>query len=711
MADPFDKFKEKLKWEKGKQASPEHSALISHVKKLISKSRTDMAKNFTKWDNNDDVFRSRRILDKADRAAEAKGQPKKLIVPLTFAQIMTFVSFCVMSVMQNRRFFELEPTGTEDNPLDEPMELILERDLRRNTWTSFLVQFFLNIGRFSLAAAEVCYKEDYRYMRIPQTETEQGAFGVETNKQTYDFQKIPTFIGNKVYSVSPYSFLPDTRLPLTRFQEGEFCASENQFSMATLRNDDSLFNLDVIPKITIDQYRERRKVSRIDLGADDHKNPNLGSGEDSGTGDGFVKSGPIVITKVVVDLVPNDFKVQDKEGELGTEKFPVRYLMWYANDKVIIRFEEAYYLHCQFPYICAQYLPDEHQNINEGLADICDQMTNLITWLINAHVTSQRNSVQSKWIVDPAGVDVKSLESESPYIFLKRNASQTGIDRYIKQFETKDTTANVMQDVGSLKELLEIVTGLSSQMQGQYSQGRRSATQDRVVAQGASARGKTSLSTIWDAAFEPLGKQLIANNRQEMDKETFLRIMGKRQWPVNPDIPPQVDPMTGASVPTYFTDDEIFTMFKADPITIATSEDFFVFDGTLPSEKAFLAQSMQEILVTILQNPDVASILGYGPEQVKELFQQIYLLRGVTPARLPAPSPQPAQPPEGGQQAGPEPPPAPRELITVKLPDLAGKERDQALAMFGIKADSPAADKKLKMENPPPTPKSNGQRG
>jgi hypothetical protein len=231
------------------------------------------------------------------------------------------------------------------------------------------------------------------------------------------------------------------------------------------------------------------------------------------------------------------------------------------------------------------------------------------------------------------------------------------------------------------------------------------------VAQGASARGKTTLSTIWDSAFEPLGKQLIANNRQEMDEETFFRILGKRQWPANPDIPPQVDPMSGASVATPFTDDEMFAMFKADPITIATSEDFFVFDGTLPSEKAFLAQSMQEILVTILQNPEVASILGYGPEQVKELFEQVYLLRGVTPARLPAPSPQPALPPEGGKQAGPEPPPPPRELITVKLPDLAGKERDQALAMFGIKADSKASDKKLKMENPPPTPKSNGQRG
>jgi hypothetical protein len=187
-----------------------------------------------------------------------------------------------------------------------------------------------------------------------------------------------------------------------------------------------------------------------------------------------------------------------------------------------------------------------------------------------------------------------------------------------------------MSDVDALKSLLEAVTGNSAQMQGQYSQGRRSATQDRVVAQGAGARGKTTLGSIWDTAFEPLGKQLIANNRQEMDLETFSRILGRRDFGINPDT----------QLP--FTIEEIFVLFKSDPVGIATSEDFFVFDGTLPSEKAFLAQSLQEMLMTIMTNPQVAMILGFGPAQVKELFNQIYLLRGVTPARLPAPTQAPA---------------------------------------------------------------------
>lgn len=637
----FEDFRKKLEDPK----SEEHAALLRYAKGKIDKSREEMAKSYSCWDANDDVFRSRRKVDKEDLNSLAKGEPKKMIVPLTFSQVMTFVAFCVMSVTQNKRFFELEPTGTEDNPLDEPIELILERDLRRNQWTTFLVQFFLDVGRFSLAAGEVCYAEETRYMRIPKTETVEGPFGTTTEQTTAEFEPIKTFEGNRIYPVSPYRFFPDPGVPLSRYQEGEFCGSEDTFSLSKLKSlGPSMFNLDNIPKMNEEEYKTRRQKSRIDFGPMSRENPNLGSWsspEDATKPDNMVKAGPVVVTKLVCDITPEYLEVGEKGTKLGDEKFPVRYLVWYANDRTIVRFEEFYALHGMFPYIAGQYLPDQHKNINEGLADICDQITNLITWKINAHVASQKNSVLSKFVIDPSGIDVKGLESRSPYIFTKKNAAQTGVERYIKQFTTQDVTANVLQDVAGFKDLLEGITGMSAQMQGQYSAGRRSATQDRVVAQGASARGKTHLGSIWDTAFEPLGKQMITNNRQEMDFETFERIMGKRTWPTNPDTQ-TVDPLTGQVRGVPYTTEEIFTMFKSTPQDLAMSEDFFVFDGTLPSEKAFLAQSLQEIFMTLMTNPAITQVLGFGPDQIRELFNQIYILRGVTPARLPAPTSAPA---------------------------------------------------------------------
>lgn len=648
----FDQFKAALQ----KDDSPEHGALLAHVQRLINISRKDMSKFYPTWDEFDNVFRSRRRVDKEDIENIKKGNLAKLIVPLTHSQVMTFVAFALMSITQNRRFFELEPTGREDDVLAEPSELILERDLRKNQWNTFLVQFFLDVGRFCLGAAEVCYKEEFRNIRITETDEFTGAFGTKSKKTTSDFKRLPYFVGNKIYPVSPYHFFPDTRLPLTRYQEGEFCGSEDVFAYASLQGQDYLFNLDKIPKFTPEGYRKFRERSRADLGpivSEPNKNPNLGDGQ--GDHASTVNSGDVCVTKMVFDLIPKNFKNGETAWFDGELDFPVRYIAWVANDKTVVRFEEAYYLHCQFPYVAAQYIPDQHELVNDGIAAVCDQLTSLVTWKINAHMASQRNSVNSKYIVDPAGIDVKNLDANNPYIYLKRNASSTGVDRYIKQFKTEDTTQSTFVDIGQIEGILEKATGLSAQLQGQYSQGRRSATQDKVVAQGATARGKTTLSGIWDTAFEPLGKQLLINNRQEMDFDTFARIMGDREWPANPKAPPQgVDPQTGQSIPTLYTTEEVFVLFKATPEELVQSEDFFVYDGTLPSEKAFLAQSLQEIFTTILSNPIVGQTLGIGPEFVKELFNQIYLLRGVTPARLPALTPAlPAQPAQTVNPAGP----------------------------------------------------------
>lgn len=655
----FEKFKEKIK----DPTSKEHGALLKFCKSRIDRSRKKMSENYERWDYNDAIFRSQRKIDKEDRAAVNKGNTAKMIVPLTHAQCLTFVAFCCMTLQQNPRFFNLAPTGTEDNPLREPMELILERDRQRNRWNTFLVQFFLDIAKFSLGVAEVCYEEIVRHMRIPQQKQEVGAMGVEVTTNTNGFQPIPVFLGNKVHPISPYRFFPDADMPLTRYQEGHYCGSEDRFDYTVLQTDPACFNTDKIPKFTDKELKERKEISRVDE-VPIRTNPNLG-GVDLFTKkdkESFVTSGGVVVTKLVIDITPKNFDAGDGTQSLGDEDFPVRYIVWYSNDQIINRFDEAYYLHGMFPYIMGQYIPDQHCMVTDGLADVCDQITTYITWLANTHKASQANAVESKYAVDPAGVDMASLESRSPYIKLKKNAANTDVRRYITQFQTVDATANAPAEIAQFKDLLESVTGLSGFMQGQSSSGRRSATQDKVVTQGAAARGKTTLGSIWDQAFQPLGRQFIANNRQDMEFDTFARIVGG-SLPINPSLPPtpQQDPVTGGItlIPARYTIEELYALFHSDPVSIALSEDFFVFDGSLPAEKSFLAQSLQEIFMEMAANPAIAQVMGYGPSELQQLLENIYTLRGVPQSMLPAPTPQAPMPVAGAPNITALPQPAP----------------------------------------------------
>lgn len=640
---PFDAFKEKVE----DPTTEQHKRLLDFAKGKIKKSRAKMSPSYPRWDYADAIFRSRRHIDKEDRSAIAKGNTAKMVVPLTFSQVMTFVAFGCMTLQQNDRFYNLQATGTKNNPLRESMELVLQMDVLQNQWNTFLVQFFLDIGKFSLGCAEVCYEEQIRMMRVPVTKQEMGPMGIPTSTTTNDFQPIPVFVGNKVHSLSPYRFYPDADMPLSRYQEGSYCGSEDVFDYGVLSADSNLFNLDKIPKMTKTMIEERKSISRVGNEFPIRTNENMGGQQSSMDKSDYVTSGGVIVTKLVVDVIPSKFKIgNDDSSPLGDEDFPVRYIIWYANDQTVIRFEEAYYLHGMFPYIAAQYLPDQHQHITESLADVCEQITEYITWLANTHKASQANSVESKWAIDPSGVDIKTIESRSPYMFLKKNAAHTDVRRYITQFQTTDTTMNAPAEIAQFKELLENVTGYSGFMQGQSSAGRRSATQDKVVTQGAAARGKTTLSCIWDQAFAPLGKQFIANNRQEMDLDTFTQIVGDQPTEM-------VNPVTG--VP--YTTQDLFSLFSADPITIATAKDFFVFDGSLPSEKAFLAQSLQEILMEMMSNPQIAMIMGYGPADLRSLFENIYTLRGVPTSMLPAPVPVPPQQPGAPPNLSVLPPP------------------------------------------------------
>ena len=80
--------------EQGK-TSPFSQALLEHVKDLVEMSRDEMNKHYLRWDTYDDVYRGYRYPDKTDLEARKKEEPEKMVVPLAFAQISTFVAFCL----------------------------------------------------------------------------------------------------------------------------------------------------------------------------------------------------------------------------------------------------------------------------------------------------------------------------------------------------------------------------------------------------------------------------------------------------------------------------------------------------------------------------------------------------------------------------------------------------------------------------------------
>jgi hypothetical protein len=210
---------------------------------------------------------------------------------------------------------------------------------------------------------------------------------------------------------------------------------------------------------------------------------------------------------------------------------------------------------------------------------------------------------------------------------LKKNAPKVGVDKFISQLKTTDATQTHVQDAQMLMSLMQTVTGVNENAMGQFHGGRRSATEARAVNAGAASRMKVIASTIWSDCLAPLGLKLLCNQRQNMTPETFAKIVGD-------------------------TDPELMSFYDQfcpqDIGQLVGSEDFFVFDATLSSEKGFIAQSLQDLVIAMMGNPEVLAMLQLDVGAMIKEVQSLRGQRNLSRFKIQPPpyaAPNPAQPP------------------------------------------------------------------
>jgi hypothetical protein len=578
---------------------------------LVKMSRSKMSSYYEQWDLQEQVYRGMRAMDKEDVKQSAQNKPVKMVVPNTFAQVMTFSSFLFLLFTQNRTVFALQPTGNEDyGTKQQDAETMLERDCRHNMWNTILFQHLLDIGRFGPSIMECSWTRDVMHAYVASEPTVVNLNGVQSEvRGGSEWQEFVKYEGNLVRTVSPYRFFPDTRFPLTEFQRGEFCAAEEEYSMAQLRQLQSageIAGVDRIQPLNPQFAKDRGGETRMSFDfTSNQKFTDFVWGPSK-------SEGVVLVTKMQAWLVPSKFEFGPNKRKLGPEEFPVLYHLWYANDNRVVRCEPAYWWHNQFGWSVAQFTPDMHHTLTLGLADLIYRLQDVITWHINSRISDVRRNMRGRLIVDPSGVDTVSLDGDGD-VYLRSGVSRAGVDKWLKQLDLRDVTAGHLNDADILGKIMKAVTGVNDNLMGQYNQGRRSAQEARTVLSGAAGRMKLHGALIWDSGCAPIGRMMLANSRQSISVDEFLAVIGK------PDVndPEAVQAMQ-----------ERYDEYKGSPEDIVRGADYFTFDSTLQSEKGFMAQSLQDLLAVVIQSdPTAASRLTKKIDPAK-IVEEIQYLRG-----------------------------------------------------------------------------------
>lgn len=568
-----------------------HRTMLQDCIGLVDMSRRRMEQYYAKWDAADAIYRGKMQVDEEDRRANERGEPAKFVVPITYSQVQTFISFCMGTFLQRDRFFELVPVNQQSHKAAIVGEALLQRDLLNSKLETLLYQFLLDIARFGIGILKSTWVRETESVREPLTMPRGSFMGVELGGAQYGEveREAVRFLGNRIFNISPYRFFPDTRLPLSRFQEGEFVASEDVFTMTQLK---AMERNGIVAGIShVKPLKGDGETVFRRLGFDENTPPFRGTGQSLGR---------VVVTEVQRTLIPSEYEIDGKP--LGKEDYPVKYVIWYVNDNRVIKCEPLKMGHSQYTYDVAEYNPDMHHLVNESLSDNIEMLQKVITWFINSRITSVRKVISNRLVVDPDGVEWKDLEERSPVIRMKPTVMGRGVDRYIKQLDVHDVTTNHLADARYLKDLVQITTGINENLQGQFYPGRRSAREAGNVAMSAMNRLRMVARIIFVSALEPLGRKMLANLRNGLDEATVVRVVGR------------LPATEGASFLTVTKDD------------LQGDCDFEIFDGTLPTEKVYTSQTLQEILAALLASPQAAIALGLDP---KEMLLEMLRTRGV----------------------------------------------------------------------------------
>lgn len=595
--------------------------LKDKVVRLVKESRSEMSKNYDRWDKNNDVYCGLRAPDEEDVDARDHNEPEKMVVPMTFAQIQTFVAFIFLLFYQNRRFFELIGTGSEDKG-DESSdgEKLLEADMRSNYGSQQVYQFLTNVGRFSIGIFKSWYETENQFAptTIPGATAQLGDVEV-SNEDVETEQEYLKYQGNRFNNVSPYNFFPDTRFPLSEWHKGAFVADETEWHINALKKYEAsgkVAGTEFIEPMTKQSYEKHRNHTRLSA----FHNYTISESRAKTKDDQVV-----CVTECQLELIPKDYG-------FGNTKRLVRYVIQVANDDRIIRAEPIGYMHDKYTYDVGLISPDMHQHIGQSIADSIDPIQEVISFLINARLMANKKGLENNMIVDPGMIDMASLESRSPWILTKKGAPKLGVDRFAKQLQFNDYTSGNFNDAEMLMKVMQVVTGVNENAMGQFHGGRRSATEARAVNSGSAARMKVTAKLLWDCAFTPLGQKMLCNHRQGITYPGWQRIIGDDT-------------------------EERFQQFKpTDPSGLIGKVDHFVHDATLQSEKGFMAQSLQELVSAMMATPEVASLLNID---VGELIKETLRLRGIENIdrfeRQPQPQIQDGQNPMGPNQIIPGP--------------------------------------------------------
>jgi hypothetical protein len=547
--------------------SPLYDKLLARLRSRVDMGTRKHTEMYQVWKRAEELtvaYVPEQDYDRARSTARTNGQPKytTIQIPYTYALLLSAHTYWTSVFFARTPVHQFSGRHGEAENSVMALEALVGYQVEVGGFMGPYYIWLYDVGKYGVGIlGEYWTEERLQYGQLVEQLNEDGTSSIMQVTKEVDGYK-----GNKVYNVSPYDFMHDPRVPIGRFQDGEFCVARKRMMWHDLearKQQGYYVNLDLLEGHLTDKGQSDGSSEIIRPQFD----VSLADMDPNGNAIKYKSGG--VFYEVYVKLSPKDWG-------LGNTTYPQTWCFTITEDcNLLIGVTPVGYAHCKFPFTIGESEVEGYGTFNRGIPEINEPLQNVMDWLINTHFYNVRASLNNQFIVDPSKLVVKDVQNAGPgFIWrLRPEAYGTDIRSMMMQVPVTDVTRGNMQDVQLIQGMSERALGINDSIMGVLNtQNRKTATEVRTSTGFGVNRQKTITEYLSATAFSPHAQRIVQNTQQFYDGNMKLKIAGSLMQEASKNL------------------------IEVDPNAIAGFYDFVPVDGALPIDRMAQANLWKEMM-------------------------------------------------------------------------------------------------------------------
>lgn len=605
-----------------KFGSAKHADLSKFLEARIGLSRARMSERYAALAESEKQYAA---YVKASDVEAARKQAKKasgvqdyinIEVPYSYAVAMTIHTYMTSVFMARSPVYQLDGRHGETEMATRGIEALMGYQFSAGGHALPLYCWLFDPLRAGFGVVGQYWDEEsVRCRKIVETPQTIGGIAIPglRPKREYVYEDIPGYHGNRLFNVRPQDFFPDTRVPLWRFQEGEFVGRYVEMPWARLfegEADGKYFNVKAAKKGGKSQVAADRELGATEV----ITLPGESSSE-------YSQQLPSELFKGFELQV----KIRPEMLRLGDGMKEEVWVFLISDSGVVVQARPLGMYYSGFAYDIIMLEPDGYNLFPISAMERIKPLNDVLSWLINSHFYNVRSSLNNQFVVDPSRVVMKDVTNRTPgqIIRLKPEALGSDVRAAITQLQVNDVTRSHLNDAQMIELMIQRALGATDNVMGMVNAtGRKTATEVRTTTSFGVNRIKTLCEMASASGFSPMVGRMTQSTQQLYDLERKYRIVG--------DL-------------ANFSD----KYMNVTPETIVGAFDYVPVDGTMPIDRYAQAQLWQQLMGQAVQVPPIAQSYDFA-----KIFGWVATLAGLKNIQQFRLQPQGAGQIEQGLQAG-----------------------------------------------------------